>query len=116
MNPISFRPDDSVGNEGKKKNTSHALFSATMSSNSMMPVTSISEITTKTTMVGLIKLEPSTGRLIVGLEPVIQRNIASSTSAAMIHSLRVGGPIAASSLELHVTISGLCFTCGRQMT
>ena len=52
----------------------------------------------------------------VGLDPVIQRNIASSTSAAMIHSLREGGPIAVSSLALQVTISGDCFTCGRQTT
>src|SRR6266404_4114264 len=116
MNPISFRPDDSVSNEVKQKNTSHALFSATMSSNSMMPVTSISVITTNTTIVGLMKLEPSTGRLIAGFEPVIQRNIASTTNAAMIHSWREGGPIAASSLELQVTISGPSFTCGRQMT
>ena len=67
-------------------------------------------------MVGLMKLEPSTGRVMVGLEPVIQRNIASSTSAAMIHSWRDGGPIAAISPALQVTISGLCFTCGRQTT
>src|SRR5712691_701700 len=116
MNTMSFRPDDSVSSEVKYKNTSHALLSATISSNSMTPVTSISEITTKTTMVGLMKLEPSTGRVMVGLEPVIQRNIASSTSAAMIHSWRDGGPIAASSPALQVTISGLCFTCGRQTT
>ena len=87
-----------------------------MSSNSMTPVTSISEITTKTTMVGLMKFDPSSGRLMVGLEPQIQRNIASSTSAAMIHSLRDGGPIAASSLALHATISGLSFTSGRHTT
>ena len=80
----------------------------------MTPVTSISEITTNTTMVGLMKLEPSSGRLMVGLEPQIQRNIASSTRAAMIHSLRDGGPIAASSLALQSTISGLSFTSGRQ--
>src|SRR5260370_40526340 len=87
-----------------------------MSSNSMMPVTSISVITTNTTMVGLMKLEPSTGRLIGGFEPVIQRNIASTTNAAMIHSWREGAPISASSLDLQVTISGPSFTCGRQMT
>ena len=52
----------------------------------------------------------------VGLEPQIHRNIASSTSAAMIHSLRDGGPIAASSLALQSTISGLSFTSGRQTT
>src|ERR1700738_3557793 len=113
MNPISFRPDESVRSEVKKKNPSHALFSETMSSNSITPVTSINEITTKTTMVGLMKLLPSNGRLMVGLEPHIQKNIASSTSAAMIHSLRDGGPMAASSPELHVTISGLSFTSGR---
>ena len=49
-----------------------------------------------------------------GLEPQIQKNIASSTSAAMIHSLRDGGPIVFSSSALHATISGLSFTSGRQ--
>ena len=85
-----------------------------MSAKSITPVISISEMTTNTTMVGLMKLLPSHGRLITGFEPQIQKNIASSTSAIMIHSLRDGGPIAASSPALHCTISGLCFTSGRQ--
>src|ERR1700704_5972862 len=59
----------------------------------MTPVTSISEITTNTTMVGLMKLEPSSGRLMVGLAPAIQRNIPSATRRAMSHSLRVLGPL-----------------------
>jgi hypothetical protein len=81
----------------------------------MTPVTSISAITTNTTMVALMKFEPSPGRLMFGFDPVIHSNIASSTSAVMIHSLRDSGPIALSSSELHTTISGLCFTCGRQI-
>ena len=85
-----------------------------MSSKSMTPVSSISEITTNTTMVALMKLDPRNGRLMVGLEPQIHRNIASSTRAAMIHSLCDGGPIAANSPALQVTISGLSFTSGRQ--
>ena len=60
-----------------------------------------------------MKLEPSNGRLMVGLEPQIHRNIASSTSTAMIRSLRDIGPIALSSPALHSTISGLSFTSGR---
>ena len=62
-----------------------------------------------------MKFEPSNGRLMLGLEPQIHKNIASSTSAAMIHSLRDGGPIALSSFALHATISGLSFTSGRQI-
>src|SRR3954452_8862167 len=87
-----------------------------MSAKSMTPVSSISEITTNTTMVALMKLLPRKGTLMLGLEPQIHKNIASSTSVAMIHSWRDGGPIAASSALLHSTISGLCFTSGRQVT
>ena len=87
-----------------------------MSANSMTPVTSISEITTKTTMVGLSKLEPSMGRVMVGLEPVIHRNIASTTSPDITHSLRDIGPIVLSWFAAHATISGLSLTSGRQTT
>src|ERR1700712_5599195 len=87
-----------------------------MSSKSITLVSSISDITTKTTMVGLMKLDPSHGRLMVGLDPQIHRNIASSTRAAMIHSLRDGGPMAAISLGLHSTVSGLSFPSGRHTT
>lgn len=86
-----------------------------MSAKSITPVSSISEMITNTTIVALMKLLPSTGRLMFGLEPQIHRNIASSTSAAMIHSARDTGPIAASSPLLHSTISGLALISGRQM-
>ena len=52
----------------------------------------------------------------LGLEPQIHRNIASTTSTAMIHSCRDGGPILASSPSLQVTISGLSLISGRQTT
>jgi hypothetical protein len=62
-----------------------------------------------------MKLLPRKGTLMLGLEPQIQKNIASTTSNAMIHSWRVTGPIAASSPLLHSTISGLSLISGRQM-
>ena len=87
-----------------------------MSLKSITPATSISEITTKTTIVALMKFAPSPGTRIFGFDPTIHSVIASSTRTPMIHSLRESGPIAASSFELQTTISGLSVTCGLQIT
>ena len=86
-----------------------------MSAKSITPVTSISEMITNTTIVVLMKLLPRNGTLMFGLEPQIQKNIASSTRKAMVHSWRDTGPIAASSPLLHSTISGLSLISGLQM-